>query len=209
MPRVPFRSNAVAGKRWALLPSAAGFVDPLLSTGFPLTLLGISRLAGIIDCDWDKPEFAERLQWYASQSDNELLATAELIGTLYATMDRFPAFAAISMLYFTAASFSESARRLGKAHLAPSFLLHDDADFGPAMRRCFRRFTNDCTQLDVDELGREVSQAIEPFNVAGLNNLRRRNWYPVEADDLLDSAAKLQSTKQEVSELLERCGFWK
>src|ERR1700733_3219735 len=25
MPRVPFRSNAVAGKRWALLPSAAGF----------------------------------------------------------------------------------------------------------------------------------------------------------------------------------------
>ena len=31
MPRVSFRSGAVAGKRWALLPSAAGFVDPLLS----------------------------------------------------------------------------------------------------------------------------------------------------------------------------------
>ena len=81
MPRVSFRSNAVAGKRWALLPSAAGFVDPLLSTGFPLTLLGVSRLAEIIECDWDKPEFAERLQWYASQTDNELLAAAELIAS--------------------------------------------------------------------------------------------------------------------------------
>jgi tetracycline 7-halogenase / FADH2 O2-dependent halogenase len=209
MPRVSFRSNAVAGKRWALLPSAAGFVDPLLSTGFPLTLLGVSRLAGIIECDWDKPEFAERLQWYASRTDNELLATAKLIAALYPTMDNFPAFAAISMLYFAAASFSESARRLGKSHLVPSFLLHDDPRFGDTMRRCFQHVTNNCAQLDVDELGREVSQTIEPFNVAGLNNPQRRNWYPVDANDLLDSASKLQSTKQEVSELLDKCGFWK
>ncbi|HEX3470171.1 MAG TPA: NAD(P)/FAD-dependent oxidoreductase, partial [Silvibacterium sp.] len=40
IPRLGFRSASVAGDRWALLPSAAGFVDPLLSTGFPLTLLG-------------------------------------------------------------------------------------------------------------------------------------------------------------------------
>jgi tetracycline 7-halogenase / FADH2 O2-dependent halogenase len=209
MPRVSFRSNQVSGKRWALLPSAAGFVDPLLSTGFPLTLLGVSRLAGIIECDWDKPEFADRLRWYASQTDNELLAAAKLIAALYGTMDRFPAFAAISMLYFAAASFSESARRLGKPELGPSFLLHDNAYFGPAMRRCFQRATTNCTQLDLDELSQEVSQAIEPINVAGLNNPQRRNWYPVDANDLLDSAAKLQSTKQEVSELLDKCGFWK
>ena len=64
-----------------LLPSAAGFVDPLLSTGFPLTLLGVSRLAEIIERDWDKPEFAARLQSYASQTDNELLAAADLIAS--------------------------------------------------------------------------------------------------------------------------------
>ena len=28
---------------------AAGFVDPLLSTGFPLTLLGVARLAEIVE----------------------------------------------------------------------------------------------------------------------------------------------------------------
>jgi FADH2 O2-dependent halogenase len=43
-PRVAFRSARVAGHGWALLPSAAGVIDPLLSTGFPLTLLGILRL---------------------------------------------------------------------------------------------------------------------------------------------------------------------
>lgn len=209
MPHVSFRSNAVAGKRWALLPSAAGFVDPLLSTGFPLTLLGVWRLAGIIECDWDKPEFAERLRLYASQTDNELLAAGQLIAALYATMDRFPAFAAISMLYFAAASFSESARRLGKAHLAPSFLLHDHPNFSAATYGCLQRATNNCPQLGVDELIREVSQAIEPINVAGLNNPQRRNWYPVDVNDLLDSAAKLRSTRQEISGLLDKYGFWK
>jgi tetracycline 7-halogenase / FADH2 O2-dependent halogenase len=208
MPRVSFRSNSVAGKRWALLPSAAGFVDPLLSTGFPLTLLGVSRLAEIIGRDWDKPEFAASLQSYGAQTDNELLAAAELIAALYAAMDRFPVFASLSMLYFAAASFSESARRLGKAHLASSFLLHDDPHFGPAMRRCIQWAKCACTKLEMDELGKDVSQAIEPVNVAGLANPHRRNWYPVEANDLLNSADKLKSTKQEVSQLLDNCGFW-
>ena len=45
IPRLSFLSGRGAGDRWALLPSAAGFVDPLLSTGFPLTLLGVERLA--------------------------------------------------------------------------------------------------------------------------------------------------------------------
>jgi tetracycline 7-halogenase / FADH2 O2-dependent halogenase len=209
MPRVSFRSNAVAGKRWALLPSAAGFVDPLLSTGFPLTLLGVSRLAEIIERDWNKPEFAANLQSYASQTDNELLAAADLIAALYASMDRFPVFASLSMLYFAAASFSESARRLGKSHLARSFLLHDDPHFGPKLRRCCERAKSVCTELEIDELADEIAQVIEPINIAGLGDPHRRNWYPVDANDLLNSAAKLGSTKHEISQLLEKCGFWK
>ena len=48
-PRLAFRSARVAGPRWALLPSAAGVIDPLLSTGFPLTLLGIVRLLDVLE----------------------------------------------------------------------------------------------------------------------------------------------------------------
>ena len=34
-PRVAFQSAVVAGRHWAMPPSAAGVIDPLLSTGFP------------------------------------------------------------------------------------------------------------------------------------------------------------------------------
>ena len=47
-PRVAFRTRQVCGANWALLPSAAGVIDPLLSTGFPLTLLGIGRLLDVL-----------------------------------------------------------------------------------------------------------------------------------------------------------------
>jgi FADH2 O2-dependent halogenase len=113
------------------------------------------------------------------------------------------------MLYFAAASFSESARRLGKPHLAPSFLLHDDPHFCLAMRRCFQCAKNNYAERDTDDLADEVYKAIEALNIAGLGNPRRRNWYPVDANDLLNSAAKLESTKDEISQLLDRCGFWK
>ena len=58
-PRIGFRVRQVVGPNWALLPSAAGVIDPLLSTGFALTLLGIQRLtdamAGIGPADPGPP----------------------------------------------------------------------------------------------------------------------------------------------------------
>ena len=40
MPRLAYRASVASGERWAMLPSAAAFIDPLFSTGIPLTLLG-------------------------------------------------------------------------------------------------------------------------------------------------------------------------
>ncbi len=112
IPQLKFRSAKISGRNWALLPSAAGFVDPLLSTGFPLTLLGVSRLAEMIERDWDTDDFALRLAEYAARTDAELLATARLISALYANLGNFPVFSAVSLLYFAAASYAETARRL-------------------------------------------------------------------------------------------------
>lgn len=207
MPRLSFRSAVIAGFRWALLPSAAGFVDPLLSTGFPLTLLGVSRLADIIAQNCNTADFHHRLQAYAEQTDHELLATARLVAALYATMNNFPVFVAISLLYFAAASYSEAVRRLGKAHLASSFLLCDDAVFGPESNRLFERALHPLTESESAELVRDILSAIEPFNVAGLGRPERWNWYPVEANDLLENAHKLEATREEVLAMLARCGF--
>lgn len=207
IPRLGFRSASIAGDRWALLPSAAGFVDPLLSTGFPLTLLGVARLAEIFEHDWGSPRFVSRLQTYAAQTEGELLATARLIASLYANMSNFPVFVSLSLLYFAAVSFSETARRLGKPHLASSFLLHDHPHFGPACVQLFERAKYVSTGQESDELAQDILQAIEPFNVAGLGDPRRRNWYPVDPEDLASSARKVEASQSDVMELLKRCGF--
>lgn len=207
MPRVGFRSARIAGARWALLPSAAGIVDPLLSTGFPLALLGLARLAEILEEHWERKEFSSRLQIYAGRTDRELAATARLIGSLYATMGNFPVFTALSLLYFAAASYSEAARRLGKPDLATSFLLCDHPEFGPTCVRLFERARGRLKKEESEALIRDIVSAIEPFNVAGLGRPERWNWYPVDAQDLLDGAGKLQATGDEIAAMLERCGF--
>lgn len=207
IPRMAFRSAQVAGRRWALLPSAAGFVDPLLSTGFPLTLLGVSRLAEIFERDWGSTRLEARLADYSVQTDADLLATSHLISGLYANMDNFSVFVSLSLLYFAAVSFSEAARRLGKPHLAPSFLLRDHRVFALACMRLIERARQPLSEERSRALSEEILKTIEPINVAGLGDPRRRNWYPVDPDDLVRSAFKLSATESEVMEVLKRCGF--
>ncbi len=204
IPQLSFRSGTLSGKRWVLLPSAAGFADPLFSTGFALTLLGITRLAAVIETRWNSADFPCHVQQVAAQSDAELLAAGRLLGSLYATMSNFPLFASTSFLYFTAVIYSETVRRLGKPELAPSFLLHDHPYFGRLCRTIFERIKR-CDDPAV--LCRDIIHAIEPLNLAGLGNPARRNWYPVDAADLFANAAKVNATPEEIASLLKRSGF--
>ena len=206
--QLSFWSATVCGDRWALLPSAAGFVDPLLSTGFPLTLMGISRLAEILEQDWNSPRFDARLQEYATQTLEDLHATSLLIAALYANMSSFQVFASLSLLYFAAASYSETARRLNKPHLASSFLLHDHPTFGPASRKILERALHLRSERDAADLIAQVQRVIEPVDVAGFCRPDRRNWYPVDAEDLLHAAAKVESSQDEIAHLLQNCGFY-
>ncbi|HLI03815.1 MAG TPA: tryptophan 7-halogenase [Terracidiphilus sp.] len=207
IPRLRFRSAAIAGRNWALLPSAAGFVDPLLSTGFPLTLLGVERLAGIFEQDWESENLAARLNEYARKTDEELLATDRLIGALYANFGNFPVFSAVSLLYFAAASYAEAARRLGRAYLASSFLLHDLPQFGPDCARVLRQAQAAHSEADRETAIGEIRRLIEPLDVAGLTDIGRRNWYPADAEDLMRASCKLGASREEVLQMLQRCGF--
>ena len=46
------------------------------------------------------------------------------------------------------------------------------------------------------------------MDVAGFCRQDRRNWYPVDAEDLLRSTAKVESTPAEIAHLLQQCGFY-
>jgi FADH2 O2-dependent halogenase len=208
MPAISFRSSTIAGKQWAMLPSAAGFVDPLLSTGFALTLLGIERLARIIHKHGDSAELGSQLQSYAQQTDSDLLAVARLVGALYATMGNFPAFTAVSLLYFAAVSFAETAHRLGKAELASGFLLHQHPSFGPASRFLLERAYKLDGAAETQVFAEEILRVIEPFNLGGFGNPACHNRYPVRGEDLLDAGSKLGASREEIIAMLDRAGFF-
>jgi tetracycline 7-halogenase / FADH2 O2-dependent halogenase len=191
LPVVSFRSRTIAGHRWAMLPSAAGFVDPLLSSGFALTLRGIERLALVLSG-------TAELTSYAQQTDADLLAVARLIGALYSTMGNFAAFTAVSLLYFAAVSFSETALRLGKPHLAPGFLLPNSElllERAHALNGESEAFT------------RDVRRVIEPFNLGRFGDPALHNRYPVRAEDLIQGLGKLGASREEIIAMLDKTGF--
>src|SRR5215467_10586860 len=206
-PRLAFRTARVAGPGWALLPSAAGVIDPLLSTGFPLTLLGIQRLLAILENTSSGAEREAALHEYERITLAELDATEQLVAALYASMDDAPLFKRLTLLYFAAASFSEAARRLSRPDLAPGFLLHAHPMFGPDLHACTMISLARPRGRARDALLEEIDRVIEPFDIAGLLDRTRREWYPVQAGDLIRNAAKLKATEIDVERLLERSGF--
>jgi len=146
MPRLAYRAAQAAGERWAMLPSAAAFIDPLFSTGIPLTLLGIERLARILEGGVDQAGRKARLYTASSGGSSDppsyndaTLAdadrTAQFIAGSYAGFQRFPLFTSYSMFYFAAASYSEMARRLDSPKTPRGFLCGDSDRFTGAMAR--------------------------------------------------------------------------
>ena len=122
-----------------MLPSAAAFVDPLFSTGFPLTLLGIERLARLLErglfLDAPEDEARSGLAAYANATAAEADHTARFVAGCYASFRRFDAFAAYSMFYFAAASFAEASRRLTPERRGFGFLGTANPAFASALVR--------------------------------------------------------------------------
>ncbi len=205
--KLSFLSGEAAGANWALLPSAAGFIDPLLSTGFPLTLLGVERLARLIEMKWGQPDFATELSNYSMQTTMEIVSAGRLIAALYASMHDFELFRALTLLYFAAASYTEAARRLGRPELAGgTFLLGEHPTFAARCRSCAEAALRRPTGARRDLLLRAIQQAIQPVDIAGLGQ-ERKNWYPARAEDLFATAEKLHASRGEIQAMLERCGF--
>jgi len=210
-PALPFRTARASGPGWLMLPSAAAFVDPLLSTGFPLTLLGIERIARALEEAWGRPGFGDRMNAIGDRTLDEADRTALLVGALWRCMDDFETFSALTMFYFASASYAEAARRLGRPERAGSFLGGDHAAFRESTERaCDLLRSRDPRGLSPAEraaLINDVRQSIAPWNIAGLLDPARRQWYPVEAADLHEGAPRLGATREEVVEMLVRSGW--
>lgn len=192
MPSVAWRAKSAAGADWAMLPSAAAFVDPIFSTGMPLALLGVERIGKLLE--QGSRAFAEYSAVTLAEADH----TARFIAACYAAFPRFDNFAAYSMFYFAAASYSEMARRLNAGHLVRRFLAADRQPFAAETLRLGELLQ----QTPPADFVARVKAGVEPLNIAGLCDAGKRNWYGVDLNDVVIGAEKLGKSPAEMRAIL-------
>ncbi len=203
--KMSFRGPTAPSPRWTRLPSAMGFVDPLLSTGFALNLLGVERIATALERG-GLPN-PEALAHHEHATESDLLAAGRMIGALQAHFERPAAFSNLLMLYFAAASYSETARRLGRGHLAPGFLLHGHPEFGPESAALLREAVESPNAVLSPKFVERIQRTVARVDVGGWFDPGRDRWHPVETAPLFRAAASLESSAPELEQLLRGAGF--
>ncbi len=187
MGRMQRLTKQTAGENWALLPVAAGFIDPLYSTGIGHTLSGLERLARILSEHWGRPTLAGELHAYGELIRREIKLIDLIVHGGYASRRNFRIFAAYAMTYFASATTYER-RRLHDG-LRKGFLCADEQEFVSTIQSLWERLPcqDSASEREVADYEHEVARRLEPYNTAGLCDPHARNMYtrtalPVSAE---------------------------
>jgi tetracycline 7-halogenase / FADH2 O2-dependent halogenase len=206
---IQHRLTRAVGERWALMPHAYAFVDPLFSTGIAWSLRAVERLALAFESA-AKGRRAPDLD-VLTRYDTALSAEADqidlVVASAYEAMAHFELFAAHAMLYFAAVSFAEVSQRLAPNESAAwnGFLGVGDSVLEPLPRdslRRLRQITQRLGGVGTSDERRRFAQwaadAIAPRNIAGLASAARRNLYPVDFDALIEGHALLGLSRDQL-----------
>jgi len=208
-PAIQHRLTRAAGERWALMPHAYAFVDPLFSTGIAWSLRAVERLALAFESAAHNRRFPDRdvLARYGGALGEEADQIDLVVAGAYEAMAHFDLFAAQAMLYFGTVSFAEVSQRLTPDESAAwkGFLGVGDPVLGPLPRESLRRLREITgrrgevgTANDRRAFSQWITDAIAPRNIAGLAQPARRNLYPVDFDALIERHALLGMTREQM-----------
>lgn len=213
-PTIQHRLTKVTGPRWALMPHAYAFIDPLFSTGIAWGLRAVERLGLAFEsvAKGARVPDAETLARYERSLEAEADQIDRLVAGAYEAMAHFDLFTAHAMLYFATVSYAEVSQRLAPPGSEPAwkgFLGVGDPVLGPIPEEGLRRvleITRGRGAPGSEEARREYAEwaasAISSRNVAGLADPSRNNLYPVDFDVLLDRHALLGMTRAELTAAL-------
>ena len=208
-PAIQARLTRAAGARWALLPHAYAFVDPLFSTGIAWSLRAVERLALAFEdvAGGRRLPSPDALARYETALAAEADQIDRLVAGAYEAMADFDLFAAQAMVYFATVSFAEVRQRMipdesaawggflgvgdpvleslpGEALQKLRAITHGRGDAGrPADRAAFAEWARG---------------AIAPRNIAGLADPARRNLYPLDLDVLIERHTLLGLSREQV-----------
>jgi len=212
-PAVQHRLTRATGRRWALLPHAYAFVDPLFSTGMAWSLRAVERLALAFESAARSRRVpdADVLDRYDVALSVEADQIDLTVAGAYEAMAHFDLLAAHAMLYFATASYAEVRQRLmpDDADAWSGFLGVGDAVLGPLPREALRRLRQITrrtgsagTPVEREEFVDWMRGAIAPRNIAGLANPARSNLYPVDFDALIEQHSLLRMSRAQLLEAL-------
>lgn len=174
-------ASQMAGENWAMLPSTAGFIDPLHSTGIAQTMCGIERLIGTLEMHWGRQSLAPELQLYEASLRDEFDLIDRIVSMGYASRQTFQLFAAVSMLYFAAATTFERRRQAGELNPGAAFLCADDIQLGEVVqtieRQLLRVLKGPCSEAEIESFEHAAAAALQPFNHVGLFDPGAQNMY--------------------------------
>ena len=208
---IQHRLTRAAGERWALLPHAYAFVDPLFSTGIAWSLRAIERLALCFERG-GAPNPSE-LGRYARLLSAEADQIDRLVAGAYEAMAHFDLFAAHAMIYFTIVSFAEIQQRLVRRDSETAawsgFLGIGDPQLEPLPRESHRRLRritrgrgDPGTESRRRAFERWTAAAIAPRNIGGFADPAAHGLYPVDLDELVSRHAVLGLSRAELLEAL-------
>jgi len=174
-----------AGPTWALLPHAAGFIDPLNSTGIAHSLCGIERLGRLFERHWGRETFSDELADYARAVSRETEFIDELISGYYESMPDFEFFTTYSMLYFAMVTSFEQGRVTGTQPIETAYMGADQPERWNVARavRSRLRETIGRGPAGLRSFQNDLAQAISPYNIAGLCDPAVQNMYRYTAAD--------------------------
>jgi FADH2 O2-dependent halogenase len=116
--------SQASGPGWAMLPTTAGFVDPLHSTGIAHAVHGVARLADLLLSDRHVTD-----DWltYGNAVCDEIRWIDQLVSAAYVTMGEQQLFQAACVLFFLATIRFEQTAKAGTPPHASGFLAADAA----------------------------------------------------------------------------------
>jgi FADH2 O2-dependent halogenase len=208
--RIQHRLARATGERWALLPHAFAFVDPLFSTGIAWSLRAVERLARCFEPDGRGRRIpsAEELTRYDTLLAAEADQIDRVVAGAYEAMAHFDLFATHAMIYFAAVSFAEVRQRLfadeagaawgGFLGVGDSVLERLPVTALEKLRRITLGTGATGSADQREEYASWARDSIAARNIGGFGEPSRRNLYPVDIDLLIDSHALLGLTRDQL-----------
>jgi len=208
-PVIQHRLTRAAGERWAMMPHAYGFVDPLFSTGIAWGLRAVERLALAFESAANNTRMPDLdvLTRYDAQLSAEADQIDLVVAGAYEAMAHFDLFAAQAMLYFATVSFAEVGQRLKPDDSAAwkGMLGVGDPVLEPLARESLRRLREITKSRGETGTPEErsgfvdwITDAISQRNIAGLADRARHNLYPMDFNALVERHALLGMSREEL-----------